>query len=438
LTVLNIRSPNTVTADRVLQAMIGDDPRIQFIGGLWSATSNQAASPKNDYRRAVALFIQKPRSAAHLLCIRGGLYRKDTDEGLEFDLTRSLQGLDVKALGNWVAATAGELLIIWSGEMLRIWNRLLLACRLDRREEGVLCLNSLAARALSRKAKEICPESLAPELGLPAPDPDHPGKMARFLCTCLDPLLELIPESNRFPAGNLVAWTEGGKPAVDFTRLGFGRDQIRRLPEGPGVYIMRNRAADIIYVGKAANLRRRVCSYFTPRALGDSKVLRIHEQIHSIETMTTDSELDALLLETRMIRDFRPPVNFQMEVHERPARYGKGRNIILLVKATSDEKVEAYFLCDGIFVGQQSARLGKPASKSLRAKIQCNYFPKRGRSRRNREGWELEIAARWLARNRRSVNFVDVDDAGDCGSTLRLLDHYLCDPDKLSKKVFYR
>jgi hypothetical protein len=50
----------------------------------------------------------------------------------------------------------------------------------------------------------------------------------------------------------------------------------------------------------------------------------------------------------------------------------------------------------------------------------------------------MEIALRWLARHRRSVNFVDIDDAGDCASATRLLNCYLLDPDKLSKKVFYR
>jgi len=437
-TVLKIRSPNAVTADRVLQAMIGNDPRLQFKDGRWRPCPQHAASPEKIYHSTVALFIQKPGSGAHPLSMRGGLCRKDTDEALEFDLTRSLQGLDVKVLKSWAAATEGELLIVWSGEMLRLWHRLLHACRLVRREDRVLCLKALAARALSRTTREICPELLAPELGLPAPDPDHPVKMAQFLCACLDPLLELIPEPHRFPARNLVAWAEGGKPAVDFTRLGFGRDHIRQLPEGPGIYIMRNRAADIIYVGKAANLRRRVGSYFTSRALGDPKVSKIHEQIHSVETITTESELDALLLETRMIRDFRPPVNFQIEIHEQPAGYGKGRNLVLLARAASDEKVQACFLRDGVFVGQQSARLGKPASRSLRAKIQSIYFPARRRRRRSREGWEMEIALRWLARHRRSVNFVDIDDAGDCASATRLLNCYLLDPDKLSKKVFYR
>ncbi len=436
--VLKIRSPNAASADRVLQAIIGDDPHFQFAEGAWRPRAPRPEDLAKNRLPAMTLFIQRPDVKANPMCMRGAIYKRDTSELLEFDLTRSLQGLDVKALGRWHAEAAECLLVVWSRDMLRPWDLLLKSCRLERRQDCVLCLRNLAARVLSRGIREIHPESLAASLGLPAPDSERPGKMAQFLGSCLDPLVEMVPEGQRSPAANLVSWVEKDESSVDFSRLSFGQDFLRQLPVGPGVYVMRNRATDIIYVGKAANIKRRVASYFTSRALKDPRTAKMHEQIHSLEAIPTASELDALLLETRMIRDFRPPVNLQLEIHEQQAGYGKGRNLILLAKQSDPEMVQACFLRDGVFVAQQSVRLGRPAPKNLRARVRSIYFPARGRSRKRRESWEMEIVSRWLARHRRQVNFVDIDDAGNYESATRLLNCYLLDPDRLSKRVLYR
>ncbi len=436
--VLKIRSPNAANADRVLLGILGDDPRFCFEDGAWSPRASRVDPAGESDTHAIALFIQRPEAGFHPMSLRGSLYRRDTGELLEFDLTRSLQGLDVKSLRRWHAEAERHLLVVWSRDMVRLWNLLLRGCRLERQQGCILCLRSLAARALSHAAREIHPESLAAELGLPSPDSDRPAKMAQFISACLETLLDLVPEEQRTPAMNLVRWVENGVPRVDFSHMGFGKDFLRQLPESPGVYVMRNRAADILYVGKAANLRRRVASYFTPTALEDSKTKRIHEQLYSLEAIPAASELDALLLETQMIRDFRPPVNFQIEIHEQPAAYGKGRNLVLLTARPENEKAQAYFLRDGVFVGQQSVRLGRPAPRSLRTRIRTIYFPVRGRGRKSREPWEMEIVSRWLARHRRQINFVDVDEAGSYESAVCRLDWYLRDPDKLSKKVLYR
>jgi predicted GIY-YIG superfamily endonuclease len=223
---------------------------------------------------------------------------------------------------------------------------------------------------------------------------------------------------------------------VDFTGFAFDRDFLARIPPAPGVYLMKNRSGEIIYVGKADNLRRRVRSYFTSRALKDAKTARIHGQLHSLELLTCATGVEALLLEMRMIRDFRPPVNFQTEIHEQPGRYGNTRNLLLLVPV--GDNAEVYLVKDGAFVARHSIPLGRPPSKKLSSRIRAVYFGTRRRTAAKRENWETEIVARWLAAHKRRLNYVDADESGDCASVLRRLTCLLMDPDRLARKVYYR
>lgn len=85
------------------------------------------------------------------------------------------------------------------------------------------------------------------------------------------------------------------------------RETLRALPKGPGVYIMRSRTGEVIYVGKAASLRDRVRSYFAPAtAEAVPKVRRIAAEVARVEVQETGSELTALLLESRLIKRLTP------------------------------------------------------------------------------------------------------------------------------------
>ena len=89
------------------------------------------------------------------------------------------------------------------------------------------------------------------------------------------------------------------------------KEKVRRLPERPGVYLMKDRLGRIIYVGKAKSLKKRVSSYFTP-----SRAMTVHPKIRALigmiadfDTMEVKSEAEALLLEGRLIKQWRPKYN---------------------------------------------------------------------------------------------------------------------------------
>lgn len=91
------------------------------------------------------------------------------------------------------------------------------------------------------------------------------------------------------------------------------RAKVRRLPTGPGVYLMKDAAGRVIYVGKAVNLRSRVASYFTAAARSDRRTADLVPEIHDVDVITTESEVDALLLEARLVKDIRPRFNQELK-----------------------------------------------------------------------------------------------------------------------------
>ena len=91
---------------------------------------------------------------------------------------------------------------------------------------------------------------------------------------------------------------------------------LANLPTRPGVYLHKDRDDKILYIGKAINLRSRVRSYFHS-SVDSIKTQRLRRQIADIEIITTDSELEALLLEMTLIKKHRPQYNVRLKDDKR-------------------------------------------------------------------------------------------------------------------------
>ena len=90
-------------------------------------------------------------------------------------------------------------------------------------------------------------------------------------------------------------------------------DKLKNLPEKPGVYIMRDEYNEIIYIGKAINLKNRVRQYFQNSKNQNPKVAAMVERITDLEYIITDSELEALILECNLIKKHRPKYNVMLK-----------------------------------------------------------------------------------------------------------------------------
>src|SRR6201996_9458426 len=79
-------------------------------------------------------------------------------------------------------------------------------------------------------------------------------------------------------------------------------DKVKQFPTGPGVYLMKDEQGRVVYVGKAKNLRNRASHYFTKAAAEDTRTSDLVKLIADIDFLPADSEVDALLLEARLVK----------------------------------------------------------------------------------------------------------------------------------------
>jgi excinuclease ABC subunit C len=89
-------------------------------------------------------------------------------------------------------------------------------------------------------------------------------------------------------------------------------EKAKGLPKSPGVYLMKDARGDVIYIGKAASLRDRVCSYFQASTKLEHKKVGLVDHIVDFEVIETDSEVEALLAENRLIKDIQPRYNARL------------------------------------------------------------------------------------------------------------------------------
>ncbi|MBQ3028459.1 MAG: GIY-YIG nuclease family protein, partial [Lachnospiraceae bacterium] len=90
-------------------------------------------------------------------------------------------------------------------------------------------------------------------------------------------------------------------------------EELRKLPDKPGVYLMHDKNDTIIYVGKAVVLKNRVRQYFQSSRGKSPKIQRMVEQIAWFEYIVVDSEMEALVLECSLIKQHRPKYNILLK-----------------------------------------------------------------------------------------------------------------------------
>src|SRR5437868_6353762 len=113
-------------------------------------------------------------------------------------------------------------------------------------------------------------------------------------------LPEVAEESEAVPEGPLAV----GHAAIERA--------VRSAPTSPGVYRMLNAAHDVLYVGKAKNVRNRLASYARVSAVQPARILRMIAATMTVEIVSTTTETEALLLEANLIKQLRPRYNVQL------------------------------------------------------------------------------------------------------------------------------
>jgi excinuclease ABC subunit C len=91
------------------------------------------------------------------------------------------------------------------------------------------------------------------------------------------------------------------------------KQRLRAVPDAPGVYLFRDTRGQVIYVGKALRLRDRLRSYFTPAYAQTARVAELVRKVYDFEFVTTANEVEALVLECNLIKNYRPRFNIRLK-----------------------------------------------------------------------------------------------------------------------------
>jgi DNA polymerase-3 subunit epsilon len=163
-------------------------------------------------------------------------------------------------------------------------------------------------------------------------------------------VLPSLEEAGVTTWSDLKAWLETPAPNVRRTKRVYplATERRRALPDAPGVYRFLRRNGDVIYVGKATSLRKRVASHFKASGPVTERGLELLTQVSDVEHTVTNSLLEAALLETDEIKRLDPPYNVQLKAADRAAWF-----------ASSDFR-------DTVSVPDGSHRIGPlPSSRAL-------------------------------------------------------------------------
>jgi DNA polymerase III subunit epsilon len=128
-----------------------------------------------------------------------------------------------------------------------------------------------------------------------------------------DLLNRLVLEASRKDVGGwdeLCALSEG--PKRKRPRGTFERARLKELPSGPGVYLLKDSDSNVFYIGKSVNLRRRVGDHVRGNHDGQPRLRRQLTRLEDVQVIPTATELEALLLEARLIKHYLPVANQQL------------------------------------------------------------------------------------------------------------------------------
>jgi excinuclease ABC subunit C len=150
----------------------------------------------------------------------------------------------------------------------------------------------------------------APRKPRPGSEPDLPQELAS---ADVDPATAAAEEDDE---ARLPEAPEEPAEAVAEGPLAIGHaaieNAVRLAPTSPGVYRMLNGASDVLYVGKAKNVRKRLASYARVNAPMPARILRMIAATVTVEIVSTGTETEALLLEANLIKQLRPRFNVQL------------------------------------------------------------------------------------------------------------------------------
>ncbi|HPN35194.1 MAG TPA: nucleotide excision repair endonuclease [bacterium] len=449
--VLRISVPSPALAEKLLASIAGQEHNLVRDGrGLWRL--REEAQPAEAELPVETFFFLRPHSGqeGHWSCWSGIRYGRLWNGVFQL-ADQARQGTLAESLSAFAAERKTHPLVLSGFEQhaaqLRSASRSLLGIDLA---DPVLTLRRLAELVFPENAPTAMTEltRLLPGAGYAEGEPEVQLQAEAGLLLML---LERLHDKGVLHLSDLLRIYPPVRHQPDFTAFAFDDAFIASLPHAPGVYVMRDRQERILYVGKAADLFERVGSYFRARGAVDEKLQTLWNQIHQLQIIRTGSELEALLLENRLIKELHPLINTQVKVfgrtHRRKSRFPR----IVLLPSACDDSQALYFLhpekalyCCLLAAEEESPsaawtifdrRLSLNAQEELEAEIDGYFFHPGPLLPAADE--RAEIAVSWLAAHEEQAESIDMRGVLCAAEALRTIQAFLRDGRSNMKRIFY-
>lgn len=286
----------------------------------------------------------------------------------------------------------------------------------------ILDLRRAAIRLVDNLPPSADSEALARAYGISHLDGDDGGADDVWVQDLLWAVLATAGRGNLdWPA--LLDCHDPDRDRVNFERYGFDETTLRTAPLDPGVYVMRDRAGNVLYVGKAANLQNRLQDYFRASPDIPAKLETLRDHIFDLQLQTVGSELEAILLEQRWIRNLQPTVNIQRRVAEGAGRYaGPPGPVLMLLPSVRTGCLELFGFAPDRPGLQLRFRPTRPARGSLTAALAVLHGRRHACPRRpNLTDWGsagAELMNRYFGRSRNRVAWLEPRDEASSVETV--------------------
>ena len=442
---LKIHSGSLAAAEQLLQSLLGDDPQFTRDGlGNWYINPEAREKPAEDavqgeFRVATVVADQRsPASARHVQIgvVRVAELAITGERAFRFDLQQDPQVLRAAWQGLLAEDATGAIWVLANPSRLQAALRAIAArLRIEVPARWEVNLLYLAQQVLELPRRPDI-AALCKRLGVRAYEDGDVLPAARSQAEILLHLLERLAQ--RGPIARQDFLQLGARPAREprFQQTSFSEQDIRSLPDMPGVYLMLNAAGEVLYIGKAKSLRQRLAQYFLHPDMEDPKLRRILGEVRHLEWEILDTELDALIREAELIGKLKPVINVQREVRQFSIpQKGESCRIVILLSGAQSRAVVYVFSPAGDFHRVVCSHRRLPEKKLFRLIEDTCYGAEKGAGAQAAKSVQAcEMAWRWFYRHRDSVNWLDAADyssAGECTRNLLLL---LADFSKLHER----
>ena len=428
--VLKLQNVNAATAEQVVTALLADFNKVVQLNGVWSI-AEQSGKHDDEQYTICTILPERSNSYRDWNSLRLQSYSGNTMTGsLVLFEEKGAATLSISELTDAVKSvrdfSSANLVFSGFGNQISVFQRAMQTLTGNGFEGVIISIRRLAGRLYSniKKLEDICRE-----LGIVYYQDAGPEQQMDLLVTLFMHLRKACEHQGKLSIQELAEYQFSEKFSIDFGDYGFDKDFLVNLPELAGVYIMRNRQGNVIYVGKSRNLYNRVNSYFNDTITLDEKHAGIRQNVYTISIEHTGSEPEALLKEQEYISTYQPPYNTQMQVHAREHLADIDEQIVFL---PGDDPLRQRVLCvrTGRVFAFYDLYYLKPNAETI---YEIDQF---FRNKKLEANENFPLISTWLSANRH-LNCIQYKNVVSLKELERLIQDYLNSMSKSKERIIH-